>query len=114
MQCFQHSHSMSHRLPSQDHAVSAPTPGLLKLSAAALRAPQGFQRVSDNIGGDAPSTRERFEAIVTACAKTASLDSSFQESEIAVANGHSSTCPKAKVGLQHSCHRIASLSRTQL
>ena len=76
-------------------------PSLFKLSVAALRAPQGFQRVSDNIGGDAPATRERFEAIVTACAKTASLDSSFQESELAVANGHSSACPEAKVELQH-------------
>ena len=58
---------------------------------------QGFQRVSDNIGNDAPATRDRFEAIVKACAKSASLDSSFQESEIAAANGHSSSCPEARV-----------------
>ena len=57
---------------------------------------QGFQRVSDNIGDDAPATRERFEAIVKACAKTASLDSSFQESERAAANGHSSASPETK------------------
>ena len=89
-------------------------PGLFKLSAAALRVLQGFQRVSDNIGSDAPATRERFEAIVTACAKTASLDSSFQESELAVANGNSSACPEAKVGLQHSCCRFLPLSRLRL
>ena len=59
--------------------------------------PQGFQRVSDNIGNDAPATRDRFEAIVSACAKTASLDSSFQESEVAAANGLSSSCPETKV-----------------
>lgn len=58
---------------------------------------QGFQRVSDNIGNDAPATRERFEAIVKACAKTASLDSSFQESEMAAANGHSTSSPETKV-----------------
>ncbi|CAL5223519.1 g6048 [Coccomyxa viridis] len=57
---------------------------------------KGFQRVSDNIGNDAPATRERFEAIVKACAKTASLDSSFQESEMAAANGHSTSSPETK------------------
>ena len=71
---------------------------------------QGFQRVSDNIGNDAPATRERFEAIVKACAKTASLDSSFQESERAAANGHSSATSETKACLvTHAATKETSL-----
>lgn len=73
---------------------------------------QGFQRVSDNIGNDAPATRDRFEAIVKSCAKSASLDSSFQESEVAAANGHSSSCPETKARTPHFHDGLAGKSST--
>ena len=75
---------------------------------------QGFQRVSDNIDNDAPAMRERFEAIVKACAKTASLDSSFQESEIAAANGHSNASPETKVCIWHCTATIINTITTHL
>ena len=45
---------------------------------------------------------------MSACAKTASLDSSFQETEAAAANGHSSSCPETKVcpTALSACHNV--------